>query len=108
MHPTSRIGRQLAEIISALTRINAQSALIGGLALAPHKVVRATSDVVPILLSTSGEQTHPLVAEGGIPYTPDPNRDPFEALDDLMTVVDALCPTWPSREPFVDGLNWRL
>jgi hypothetical protein len=25
------------------------------------------------------------------------SRDPFEALDDLMTVIEALCPVWPYR-----------
>jgi hypothetical protein len=50
----------------------------------------------------------PLVAEGGVPYTPSPNRDPLEALDDLMTVVEALCPTWPQREPMKEGKYWLL
>jgi hypothetical protein len=27
-------------------------------------------------------------------------RDPFEALDDLMVVIEALCPKWPPRETF--------
>jgi hypothetical protein len=26
--------------------------------------------------------------------------DPYKALDDLMSVVEALCPTWPPRENF--------
>jgi hypothetical protein len=25
--------------------------------------------------------------------------DPFAALDDLMCVIEALCPTWPQRPP---------
>ena len=25
-------------------------------------------------------------------------REPYEALDDLMSVIEALCPRWPSRE----------
>lgn len=45
MPPLSRLGRQLQEILLCLERIGARSALIGGLALAPHKVVRATQDV---------------------------------------------------------------
>jgi hypothetical protein len=28
------------------------------------------------------------------------SRDPLEALDDLMTVIEALCPVWPNREIF--------
>ena len=27
-------------------------------------------------------------------------REPYEALDDLMNVIEALCPTWPSRRMF--------
>lgn len=45
MLPSSRLGRQLAEAASALNAISARFALIGGLALAPYKVVRATQDV---------------------------------------------------------------
>jgi hypothetical protein len=43
--PVSRLGRQIAEVADALRAIGAQFALIGGLALASHKVVRATQDV---------------------------------------------------------------
>lgn len=45
MVPASRLGRQLAEVAAALDAIGARFALIGGLALASHKVVRATQDV---------------------------------------------------------------
>ncbi|MBM4220139.1 MAG: nucleotidyltransferase family protein [Gammaproteobacteria bacterium] len=41
----SRLGRQIEEVVAALNRIDARFALIGGLALASHKVVRATQDV---------------------------------------------------------------
>jgi predicted nucleotidyltransferase len=43
--PLSRLGRQIAEVTAALNAIGARFALIGGLALASHKVVRATQDV---------------------------------------------------------------
>ena len=43
--PLSRLGRQIAEAVAALNAIGARFALIGGLALASHKVVRATQDV---------------------------------------------------------------
>jgi hypothetical protein len=50
----------------------------------------------------------PLAAEGGITTAPVSKRDPYEALDDLMVVVEALCPRWPSRDTFkTDGL-WLL
>ncbi len=42
---SSRLGKQLEEAIAALDSVGARFALIGGLALAPHKVVRATQDV---------------------------------------------------------------
>lgn len=41
----SRLGRQITQVIQALEDVGASHALIGGLALAPHKVVRATQDV---------------------------------------------------------------
>ncbi len=43
--PLSRLGKQLEEAIATFEKIGARFALIGGLALAPHKVVRATQDV---------------------------------------------------------------
>jgi hypothetical protein len=43
--PQSRLGKQIAEVAAALNAIGARFALIGGLALASYKVVRATQDV---------------------------------------------------------------
>lgn len=43
--PSSRLGKQLEEAIVTLNRVGARFALIGGLALAPHNVIRATQDV---------------------------------------------------------------
>ncbi|MGH8210899.1 MAG: hypothetical protein ACREU6_15165 [Steroidobacteraceae bacterium] len=43
----------------------------------------------------------PFAAAGGIQAPATSEEDPFRALDDLMSVVEALCPTWPQREPFV-------
>jgi hypothetical protein len=40
----------------------------------------------------------PLASDGGITVLADDKQDPFEALDDLMAVIEALCPTWPQRE----------
>jgi len=45
MTALSRLGRQLEELIAAMHRLGVHHALIGGLALAPHKVIRATQDV---------------------------------------------------------------
>ena len=43
--PVSRLGRQIAEVTAALERLGARYALIGGLALASHQVIRATQGV---------------------------------------------------------------
>jgi len=40
----------------------------------------------------------PLAGEAGITRDPCVTQDPFAAFDDLMVVVEALCPTWPARE----------
>jgi hypothetical protein len=44
----SRLGRQLEEVIATLSKVDARFALIGGLALASHKVIRATQDLEDI------------------------------------------------------------
>jgi hypothetical protein len=41
----SRLGRQLEEVIASLSKVDARFALIGGLALASHKVIRARQDI---------------------------------------------------------------
>jgi hypothetical protein len=45
MAPISRLGKQVQEVLYCLERIGAPSALIGGLALAPYQVIRATQDI---------------------------------------------------------------
>lgn len=45
MIPLSRLGKQIAEVTEALRKVGAPYALIGGLALAPYNVIRATQDV---------------------------------------------------------------
>lgn len=45
MSAISRLGRQIEEVLAALNRLGVRHALIGGLALAPHKVIRATQDI---------------------------------------------------------------
>src|SRR5262245_39869793 len=41
----SRLGNQIEEVIAALNAADARFALIGGLALATHTVIRATQDI---------------------------------------------------------------
>jgi hypothetical protein len=45
MSSASRLGKQIEEVVTTLDRLGIPFALIGGLALASHKVVRATQDV---------------------------------------------------------------
>ena len=45
MAAASRLGKQLEELISTLDERGVRFALIGGLALSSHNVVRATSDI---------------------------------------------------------------
>ncbi len=35
-------------------------------------------------------------------------KDPYEMLDDLMVVVEALCPVWPSRNGSMSDAEFRL
>lgn len=40
-------------------------------------------------------------ADGGLERTAtESEQDPFKALDELMVVVEALCPKWPERPTF--------
>ncbi len=41
----SRLSKQITELLQSLEAVRARFALIGGLALAPHKVIRATQDI---------------------------------------------------------------
>lgn len=45
MTAVSRLGRQIEEVVELLDHIGARYALIGGLALASYRVIRATQDV---------------------------------------------------------------
>jgi hypothetical protein len=52
-------------------------------------------------VSLHADGGQPFAADGGIIHVPAAtSRDPFEVLDDLMTVIEALCPVWPNREIF--------
>jgi hypothetical protein len=49
-----------------------------------------------------------IAADGGVVAPVVSDRDPYEVLDDLMCVVEALCPTWPQRAPFTGEEKFRL
>ncbi len=51
---------------------------------------------------------HPLVSEGGVHTLPSDAGDPFAQLDDLMQVVEALCPTYPPRDTFEGAGEFKL
>lgn len=58
---------------------------------------------------TSNNNNEPiLAADGGVTDPIADDRNPFEALDDLMQVVEALCPEWPEREPFPETAQFKL
>ncbi len=63
--PVSRLGRQIAEVTTALRAIHAQFALIGGLALASHNVVRATQDVDLLVDADRADEVHAAMSSLG-------------------------------------------
>ena len=50
----------------------------------------------------------PFAAEGGLRSQPPVAGDPYEALDELMAVVEALCPVWPQRPAFTPDCRMLL
>ena len=50
----------------------------------------------------------PLSSGGAVPVRPTSLRDAFEILDDLMSVVEVLCPIWPQRVIFSDTVDFRI
>lgn len=54
---------------------------------------------------TSSEKSpdQPLANSAGIITPAAPEEDPYRALDELMVVIEALCPEWPERGTFVDS-----
>jgi hypothetical protein len=50
----------------------------------------------------------PFAASAGIKSAALRPEDWLRALDDLMVVVEALCPQWPEREPFTRTGTMRL
>ena len=59
-------------------------------------------------MSSTELTPHPLAAEGGVPASAESTRDPYEVLDELMAVVEALCPVWPERPIFSETDRFRL
>lgn len=59
-------------------------------------------------MSSNEQPSHPLASDGGNVESPVDSRDPFEVLDDLMQVIEALCPTYPEREIFGQYAVYKL
>lgn len=59
---------------------------------------------------TSSEKSNEVffAADGGLDAPMPPPADPFQALDELMAVIEELCPVWPARETFKNDTNYRL
>ena len=52
-------------------------------------------------MNSSATKPEPHFAkEAGIDTSGPPAEDPYQALDDLMMAVEALCPEWPQRPTF--------
>ena len=56
----------------------------------------------------AGREEPVLVGAGGLPGQAPAASDPFADLDDLMVVVEALCPVWPERPPTGPMNDMRL
>lgn len=55
-------------------------------------------------MSSSDKPTdQPFADDAGIKVPIVPDEDPYRTLDELMAVVEALCPVWPERGAFVDS-----
>ena len=65
MSNLSRLGKQIEEIVRELNRSGIRFALIGGLALASHKVIRATKDIDLLTDARSADEIDRLLANLG-------------------------------------------
>jgi hypothetical protein len=50
--------------------------------------------------SSAKSADFPLAGDVRGQSSPQPQRDPYESLWDLMLVVEELCPAWPERGTF--------
>lgn len=54
------------------------------------------------MTSSNNSPEQPFANDAGIEVPAVTVDDPYRALDELMVVVEALCPVWPEREHFVE------
>jgi hypothetical protein len=69
---------------------------------------RRTQDFEDIRALVKANLDALFVADGGVQVDTINSRDPYVVLDDLMVVVEALCPVWPARPTFSAMRNMRL
>jgi predicted nucleotidyltransferase len=65
MATVSRLGKQFEEVIRALSAVGTPFALIGGLAVASYRVIRATQDVDLLIAGESADQAGKALAQLG-------------------------------------------
>lgn len=58
--------------------------------------------------SSAKPPEEPLAAEGGVRAAIGEAADPYQALDELMAAVEALCPRWPERPPFPSSARFLM
>lgn len=133
----ARLVDQFREALAAFADAGTSPVLIGGLALAAHKVIRATQDIDFLVASDDADRLHEVLTSLGytcihrsedaanyvrgdegldLLYAHRPvarqfledARDPFEAFFELMELVEALCPSWPARRSSLQGASFRL
>jgi hypothetical protein len=57
--PMSRLADQIQQVLPAFSELETPPALIDGLALAAHKVIRATRDVDFLVAAVDADRVHP-------------------------------------------------
>lgn len=60
------------------------------------------------MTSSTNSPDQPFASDGGITLPVATEEDPYRTLDDLMAVVEALCPNWPERGVFVESGKMML
>jgi hypothetical protein len=53
--------------------------------------------------SSTNSTDQPFANDGGLVRSTPSDEDPYRTLDDLMAVVEALCPNWPERGVFAES-----
>lgn len=104
---TRPIARRLLagdrELESSLgkTRVISSEGLIG------FKLQRLVNNPRRTQVKSAKPSQYPFAAEGGLEGRLPEATDPFKGLE-LMAVIEALCTTWPERQPFTAKGQWRM